>query len=150
MVALRSVVLSLSASDRWFSLQVVPYEALHKHETCCGHQPQQCSGCQSSMLKKDLIEHEILCPLIELTCADCQLVYKRRDTTMFHTDLICLKEQLQHSQEKNQQLNEQIKQNLLEHEKELKKLREEYEERTLQLTGIRTLWRKSNVSRLHF
>ncbi|CAF4264699.1 unnamed protein product [Rotaria sp. Silwood2] len=123
--------------------EVVPYEALDKHETHCDHQPQQCSGCQLQMLKSDLSEHEIHCSLIELTCADCKIVYKRCDATILHTDVICLKEQLRQSQEKNQQLNEKIKRNSQEHERELKKFRHDCEDRILQLTGMRTLWPRS-------
>lgn len=77
-----------------FYLQLLPYEGLERHETQCGYQPQQCPGCRQKILKKDFIDHKAQCPLIELTCSDCKLVYQRRDAAARHTEAVCFKTQL--------------------------------------------------------
>ena len=45
------------------------------------------------ILKKDFDNHKNDCASIELTCQDCQLVYKRGDADTKHTENICSKEQ---------------------------------------------------------
>ncbi|CAF3296634.1 unnamed protein product [Rotaria socialis] len=82
--------------------EVITYEALEKHETQCGYQPQQCSGCQSVISKNDLQEHETVCPLIVFTCVDCKIIYKRGDASVCHTDIICLRKQLQELRNESQ------------------------------------------------
>ncbi|CAF3710495.1 unnamed protein product [Rotaria sordida] len=94
--------------------EVIPYEALEKHETMCGYQLIKCTGCLSEILKKDFSEHQLQCPLTVTTCADCKIVYKQNDVFKHHSDAICLREQLRHlrqeSQYEIQQLKEQIRQ----------------------------------------
>ena len=80
------------------------YEALEKHEAECDYQSQQCPGCQSQILKKDFDNHKSTCALIELTCQECKLVYKRSEADTKHTENICLKEKLR-------QMSEQVKKN---------------------------------------
>jgi len=62
------------------------------------------------MLMKDFVNHEMNCTLIELTCEDCQLVYKKNEADIKHTENICLKEQLRQlrneSKENKRQLND--------------------------------------------
>ncbi len=86
------------------------YESLDKHEIECGYQPQQCPGCRSEILKKDFYNHKKNCPLIELTCQDCKLVYKAGEAATKHTDNICLREQLRQlrdeSKENKREINE--------------------------------------------
>jgi hypothetical protein len=87
----------------------LPYEALEKHEAECVYQLQQCSGCQQHSTKKDFSEHNDQCPLISLTCADCKNVYQRRDAGTSHSDIICLKEQLQQVRSELQQVKLELK-----------------------------------------
>ncbi|CAF1454165.1 unnamed protein product [Rotaria sp. Silwood1] len=93
--------------------EILPCEALEKHETECGFQPQTCPGCHSSFAKKSIEKHKSQCPLIEITCADCKIVYNQGDATRSHTDMKCLKEQFQQfrhqRQEENKQSKEEIK-----------------------------------------
>jgi hypothetical protein len=50
--------------------------------------------------------------LIELTCEECNLVYKRRDTDTKHTENICLRKQVtQFRNESNE--NQRVMQDLL-------------------------------------
>lgn len=51
-------------------------------------------ACQSQILKKDYNSHEGDCALIELTCGDCKLVYRRGDAAEKYTEHICLREQI--------------------------------------------------------
>jgi hypothetical protein len=46
------------------------------------------------MLEKEFTIHKRTCELIELTCEDCQLMYKRNETETKHTEDICLKMQI--------------------------------------------------------
>ncbi|CAF0937700.1 unnamed protein product [Rotaria sordida] len=73
--------------------QVTSYEGLDKHEIECSFQPRQCSGCKSQILKKDYDNHMNTCPLIDLICQTCKLIFKRADFNQKHTEIICLKEQ---------------------------------------------------------
>ncbi|CAF0901880.1 unnamed protein product [Adineta steineri] len=90
--------------------EILPYEAIKKHETQCGYQPQQCPDCLSSLLKKNIEQHISRC---ELTCADCKIVYKRCDASQSHTDIICVTEQFRRyrcqSEETIKQLREDLK-----------------------------------------
>ncbi|CAF3161654.1 unnamed protein product [Rotaria socialis] len=88
--------------------QVIPYEALDKHESECDYQPQQCSGCRSEVLKKDFDNHTSGCAAIELTCQDCKLVYKRVDAATTHTENICLREQTKENIHQIRQLTLQL------------------------------------------
>ncbi|CAF3531378.1 unnamed protein product [Rotaria socialis] len=88
--------------------QVIPYEALDKHESECDYQPQQCSGCRSEVLKKDFDNHTSGCVAIELTCQDCKLVYKRVDAATTHTENICLREQTKENIHQIRQLTLQL------------------------------------------
>ncbi|CAF3819636.1 unnamed protein product [Rotaria sp. Silwood1] len=94
--------------------EILPYEAVEKHEAECGFQPQRCPGCHSSFAKKKIEQHKSQCSLIEITCEDCKIVYKQRDATQSHTDMICLKEQFRQfrhqAQEEHKQLKEKFQQ----------------------------------------
>ncbi|CAF4400203.1 unnamed protein product [Rotaria sp. Silwood2] len=96
--------------------EVIPYEALEKHEIMCGYQLLKCAGCLAEILKKDFTEHQSQCPLTVTTCDDCKMIYKQNDVLQTHSDVICLKEQLrqhqQQSQYEIQQLKQQIQQTL--------------------------------------
>ena len=116
--------------------EVVSYEALEKHERQCDYRPEQCSGCESLMLRTKWLEHEMQCPSIRLTCTDCQIVYQRGDASTQHTELICVNEKLRQAREKNEELKQK-------HQEELQNFRLDCEERMTQLTGKRTLWRES-------
>ena len=84
------------------------YDGLERHEVQCGYQSQQCPGCRQQILKKDFAEHKTQCPLIELTCADCKLVYQRRDATARHTEAACLKEQLKQIRHESEENKRQV------------------------------------------
>lgn len=119
--------------------EVVSYEALEKHERQCDYRPEKCSSCESPMLRKEWLDHEMHCPSVRLTCTDCQIVYQRGDASTQHTELICVNEQLRQAREKNERLVEK-------HREELLKLRLDCEERLLRLTGKRTMWRESPLT----
>lgn len=55
------------------------------------------------------VKHESECALIEITCPDCSIVYKRGDASTQHTEAICLKEQLRilHEESKDNKLQMQ-------------------------------------------
>ncbi|CAF0814931.1 unnamed protein product [Adineta ricciae] len=95
-------------------LEVVPYEALEKHEMMCGYQRVICNGCQLEMLQKNVIEHQSSCSAIVAKCDECKMIYKRAEVLTRHSDLMCLKKQLrdlqQESQYEIQQLKEQLRQ----------------------------------------
>ena len=115
---------------------------MDKHEIQCDYRIEKCSGCEQELLRKDLEKHEIDCPSIELTCERCQLVYKRIDVDIVHTELHCLRTQLQHAEEKIAKLNEQLENQSQEHRREIHRIRQDCEEHIQQATGIRTRWRK--------
>ncbi|CAF0732411.1 unnamed protein product [Adineta steineri] len=75
--------------------EILPYEALDKHEISCGYQFTKCPGCQLEMLKKDFLHHKESCELFPMTCKDCKFIYKRNEATTKHTENICLRKQLE-------------------------------------------------------
>lgn len=60
----------------------------------CEYQLRQCHGCRVQLLRKDYLNHINECSLIELTCDECKLSYRRVDASNRHTDSKCIKEQL--------------------------------------------------------
>ncbi|CAF2945808.1 unnamed protein product [Rotaria sp. Silwood2] len=116
--------------------EIIPYEAVEKHERECDYQPQRCPGCNSSFAKKEIEKHKSQCELIEFTCEDCKIVYKRHDATQSHTDMICLKEQfrqfrhqsqeeIKQLKEENKQLKEELQQFRHQLQEEIKRLKQE-------------------------
>lgn len=75
--------------------QVVPYEALEKHEMMCGYKPIKCSGCLSEMPQKNLLEHQSQCTSVLKTCEACHMAYKQNDSRSNHSEIVCLREQFQ-------------------------------------------------------
>ncbi len=67
---------------------------MEKHEIECDYQLQRCPGCRSQVLKKNYFNHVNECVLIELTCDDCKMIYKKGEAAIKHTESKCLKEQL--------------------------------------------------------
>ncbi|CAF4080939.1 unnamed protein product, partial [Rotaria sordida] len=88
--------------------QVLSYEALDKHEIECSYQYQQCSGCQTNILKKNFDNHQNNCASIEVTCENCKLVYKRADAISQHTEIICLKEQIRQARTESKENKDEI------------------------------------------
>ena len=88
--------------------KVIPYEALENHEMECDYQFQECPGCHLKLLKKDLIEHERDCALVDWMCEICKLVCKRNEVTTRHTDNICLNGQLRKLHEESAQNKEAL------------------------------------------
>ncbi|CAF1062554.1 unnamed protein product [Rotaria sp. Silwood1] len=88
--------------------QVTSYEELDKHEIECGFQPRQCSGCKSEILKKNFDNHMGTCPLIDLKCQTCKLIFKRADFNQKHTEIICLKEQIRLLQNESKEYKHEI------------------------------------------
>ncbi|CAF1477592.1 unnamed protein product [Adineta steineri] len=113
--------------------EILPYEAVEKHETQCGYQPQQCPGCLLSFSKNEIETHISGCELIESTCDDCKIVYKRCDASQTHTDIICVKEQFRQyrcqSQEEMRQLQKQFRQYRCQTEDKFEELKEDLEKR---------------------
>ncbi|CAF4253853.1 unnamed protein product, partial [Adineta steineri] len=70
--------------------EILPYEALDKHEISCGYQFTKCPGCQLEVLKRDFPNHKESCELFPMTCEDCKFIYKRNEATTKHTEAICL------------------------------------------------------------
>ena len=73
-----------------------------------------CNGCLLEMLQRDFTKHQLQCSMIVTTCPECKIVYKQTDVPQRHSDVICLREQLQQlrqdSQREIQRLKEQIQQ----------------------------------------
>ncbi|CAF5015778.1 unnamed protein product [Rotaria sp. Silwood1] len=94
--------------------EVVPYEALEKHEMTCGYQIVKCTACLKEILQKDLTEHQSQCQLNVTTFADFNIINKQNDVLQYQSEIISLREQLrqlqQESQYEIQQLKEQIRQ----------------------------------------
>jgi hypothetical protein len=67
------------------------------------------------MLRKNLIEHEAQCLLIQLTCKDCNLTYLREDADELHTEALCLTEQLNHVRRQSHKKIKQLTNDLEEH-----------------------------------
>ncbi|CAF2430701.1 unnamed protein product [Rotaria sp. Silwood2] len=105
--------------------EILPYEAVEKHEVECGFQAQRCAGCHSSFAKKEIEQHKSQCPLIEITCEDCKIVYKKGDASQSHTDMICLKEQFGQFRHQTQEENIQLKEDNQQLKEEIKFLKEE-------------------------
>jgi hypothetical protein len=91
------------------------------------------------MLKKDLIEHEAQCALIELTCQDCNLTYLRLDAAELHTDVLCVKKQLTDVRRQSQKKIRQLEGDLEEHKRQLNELRQNCTEHTQKLTAMRKI-----------
>ena len=96
----------------YFSWKIVSYEDIKTHELQCGYQPLECRGCHNTILKTAHADHEDACEQIELKCSECNLIYKRGDTTTSHTDVMCLKNQLRQLRQEfetdKQQIHEHI------------------------------------------
>jgi len=76
----------------------------------CGYQTQECPGCHESKLKKDLAEHENVCDKIEVTCSQCNIIFKRADEAL-HTECRCVAQQLRNELNDHKlEVNKQIKQ----------------------------------------
>ncbi|CAF3752506.1 unnamed protein product [Rotaria sp. Silwood1] len=88
--------------------QVTSYEEIDKHEIECGFQPRQCSGCKSEILEKNFDNHMGTCPLIDLKCQTCKLIFKRADFNQKHTEIICLKEQIRLLQNESKEYKHEI------------------------------------------
>jgi hypothetical protein len=66
------------------------------------------------MIMNDFDDHKSDCALIELTCEECNLVYKRLDTDTKHKENICLRGQLRLAREESKQNKREI-QKLINH-----------------------------------
>ena len=95
-----------------YLFQVVPYEALEKHEMMCSYQRVRCNGCQVEMLQKDVMEHQSWCSAVVAKCDECKMIYKRAEIATQHSDLMCLKKQLRNLQQKSQHEIQQLKEQL--------------------------------------
>lgn len=71
--------------------EILPYEALEKHEQTCGYEIKMCQGCLEPLLKQDVDRHELHCDHIEILCNNCQVTYRRRDG---HDAMQCLRNQM--------------------------------------------------------
>lgn len=91
------------------------------------------------MSKKNLIEHESQCPMIEWTCPDCNLTVKKSDVTEYHTDLICLQEQLKNLRQSSQEKNCELKKNIHEYKIVERILRTACAEHTRKLNAYRKM-----------
>ncbi|CAF1062388.1 unnamed protein product [Adineta steineri] len=97
--------------------EILPYEAVEKHETQCEYRLHQCPGCRSSFSKNEIETHISHCELNDFTCADCKIVCKRRDVSQSHTEMICVREQFRQYRCQSEETIKQLRE-------ELKKLRE--------------------------
>ncbi|CAF1319217.1 unnamed protein product [Rotaria sordida] len=77
--------------------EIIPYEALEKHEQACGYEMKKCSGCLKSILKQDAEQHELQCDYVEILCMYCQAMYRRRDT---HNTIECLRNQMKNQNDR--------------------------------------------------
>ncbi|CAF1509584.1 unnamed protein product [Adineta steineri] len=72
-------------------IEIIPYEALEKHEQTCLYEMRKCQGCLKSILKQNVDQHELQCEYLEILCINCQATYRRRDT---HNAIECLRNQM--------------------------------------------------------
>jgi hypothetical protein len=80
---------------KYRSFQVLPYEALEKHEMMCDYKPVKCPACLLEMPQKNLPEHQFHCTSVLKTCENCQIAYKQNDPLSHHSEIVCLREQFQ-------------------------------------------------------
>jgi hypothetical protein len=88
--------------------ETLPYNNLETHEEACGYRPIICSGCDKAIVRKDFNEHYNTCPLVLITCTECNSVYERQHESQ-HTELKCLRVQLNQVRELAKQNQEENK-----------------------------------------
>ncbi len=88
--------------------ETLPYNNLETHEEACGYRQIICSGCDDRIIKKDFNEHYNTCPLVLITCTECNSVYERQHESQ-HTELKCLRVQLNQVRELAKQNQEENK-----------------------------------------
>ena len=91
------------------------------------------------MLKKDFIVHEAQCPLIRLTCDDCNLTYLKKDADEHHTEVLCLKKQLMDVRRQSEQKIKQLTDDLEKHRNQLYKLNQDCTEYTRKMTVMKKM-----------
>ena len=64
----------------------------------------QCAVCETTILKKDVMNHKRTCAAVRVSCKDCKATYKRGDFAKKHNHTTCLKQQVR-------QLREQTSEN---------------------------------------
>ena len=94
------------------------------------------------MSKKDLIEHETQCELIEWTCTDCGVTVKKNEMTRCHTDIMCLQEQLRNVRQYSEDQIHRLEGEVRVHKNEVHKLREDCAEHTRKLNAYRKITSK--------
>lgn len=97
------------------------------------------------MLKKDLPNHIADCPLVEVTCADCNTPYKRCNAAELHSEVVCVKGQLQKSQKEAQRLNEILEQNAQQHQSTMETIRNNHKMRIEKHAQVETSSGNSNA-----
>ncbi|CAF2812031.1 unnamed protein product [Rotaria sp. Silwood2] len=91
--------------------EIIPYEALEKHEMMCGYQLVKCTACEMEILQRNLSEHQSQCSLIPQTTADCKILYQRDDTFERRSDINSIREELrQECRYEIQQLKQEVRQ----------------------------------------
>ncbi|CAF4025962.1 unnamed protein product [Adineta steineri] len=75
--------------------EIVPYEALEKHEMMCGYKLVKCSTCQSEIPEKNLSEHQLQCSSVRTTSENFQITYEPNAPVLLDSDVNCSTEQFQ-------------------------------------------------------
>lgn len=81
--------------------EILEYEQLEGHEKICGCLPMVCPGCGEEVDKQEFDRHTNTCLLVELKCSECDLTY-RRELASEHTEIKCMREQLQQLRRRTQ------------------------------------------------
>ncbi|CAF3843990.1 unnamed protein product [Rotaria sp. Silwood1] len=91
--------------------EIIPYEALEKHEMMCGYQRVKCTACELEILQKNLSEHQLECPMIATTTVDRKIVHRRNDIVERRSDIDSIREELrQECRYEIQQFKQEIRQ----------------------------------------
>ncbi len=93
--------------------EILPYGYLETHEELCDYRLRTCSGCKAEIIKMNFNEHYSQCPVVSLTCPECNTVFQRQDQDE-HTETKCLRiqlnqlrdEMMQNEQKTNVQINQ--------------------------------------------
>ena len=98
-----------------YSFQIIPYEALEKHEMVCEYKLVKCPTCLLEMPQKTLSEHQEQCTSVLMASENCYTTYKSNAPPSFNAEINNLREQFERYrsavQSEIQQLRQELKKN---------------------------------------
>jgi len=89
---------------------IFSYNAFEEHEINCEYQLKRCDGCNQDITQKEFDQHCLNCQYIVISCEHCSTSYQQKDKSL-HTDIACLRTQVQQLASKVQSQQELIEAN---------------------------------------